>query len=76
MPARNTPPWWAPYVFIGALIVAAFVFTVQNRMTPAEFLAFAAALGFRAPTTIDSSQGSPRDVTVQGDVHVEDSAGK
>lgn len=42
-------PWWVPYAFIGFLIAGAFVFTLQGRMTPAEFLAFGAALGFKAP---------------------------
>lgn len=58
-------PWWVSYVFIGALVLAAFIFTMQSRMTPAEFLAFAAALGFRAPQSPQANVGVQN---VEGDV--------
>ncbi len=46
---QQTAPWWVPYAFIAFLVLASFAFVMQGKMGPAEFLAFAAALGFRAP---------------------------
>lgn len=37
----NVPPWWVPYLFLGALMVAAFYFAVVGRITASEFIAFA-----------------------------------
>lgn len=58
-------PWWVPYAFIAFLLAAAAVFTFQGRMTPAEFLAFGAALGFRAPQPPTMAERTAKDVTEQ-----------
>lgn len=64
---NSSPPWWVPYIFLAGLVIAAFVFAILGRMTPAEFLAFAAALGFRAPQTMESSSRTAQQVDVQGE---------
>jgi hypothetical protein len=76
---KTNAPWWVPYVFLAALVGAAFTFTMQGRMTPAEFLAFAAALGFRVPQSepTDASRVTTETVDVQaeGDVTVKNEGG-
>jgi hypothetical protein len=71
---KSNAPWWVPYSFLAVLVVAAFVFTIQGRMTPAEFLAFAAALGFRVPQSEPTEKVTTEnlDVQAEGDVTVKE----
>lgn len=66
-PQQQAPPWYVPYLFLAALLAAAFCFALQERMSAAEFLAFAAALGFRVPPSEQRDEGKVENVDISAE---------